>query len=281
MGGDDASENIVELIPEDHLFAHLCLAKAYGGKELWAAVAAMLFIVGKDGCGRYGKSIRKRYGWAVRKYQETNSGAGGSRYSGRKYVFRHKDGTKDILPQWDFAEKYGFGRPGVCLLVNGKISNYHGWYIDGNKPDYFGTGGGKGTKHPMFRSEVFSFANIDGRSFNGTMFDLCTKYKIPKSSACMLINKKRKITRGWFISGIDIDYCGRVSGVRDFINSGGGNVNYKGIKRKFKTADGEIITATLTEISVKTGIGKSTIANIIYRGNKTQSGLEYLGVVGG
>lgn len=41
MDGSDDAENLIALTAGDHYFAHLCLAKAYGGRNLWAAVWAM------------------------------------------------------------------------------------------------------------------------------------------------------------------------------------------------------------------------------------------------
>jgi len=41
LGGKDTEDNLISLTPEDHLFAHMVLAKAYGGQSLWFAVFAM------------------------------------------------------------------------------------------------------------------------------------------------------------------------------------------------------------------------------------------------
>lgn len=41
LGGGDEKSNIIRLTPEDHLFAHLLLAKVHGG-GMWHAVCAML-----------------------------------------------------------------------------------------------------------------------------------------------------------------------------------------------------------------------------------------------
>lgn len=47
MGGSDDAENLICLTAGDHFFAHLCLAKSYGGNQ-WAAFWAMAkFVVGK------------------------------------------------------------------------------------------------------------------------------------------------------------------------------------------------------------------------------------------
>lgn len=45
MGGDDSKENLIRLTAGDHYFAHLILARCYGGK-MWLAVAAMCNMPG-------------------------------------------------------------------------------------------------------------------------------------------------------------------------------------------------------------------------------------------
>ena len=45
MGGNDSKENLIRLTAGDHYFAHLILAKCYGGK-MWLAVAAMCDMPG-------------------------------------------------------------------------------------------------------------------------------------------------------------------------------------------------------------------------------------------
>jgi hypothetical protein len=47
MGGDDAPNNLIRLTAGDHFFAHLLLAKAYGGDQ-WNAVEAMVNMSGSS-----------------------------------------------------------------------------------------------------------------------------------------------------------------------------------------------------------------------------------------
>lgn len=59
-GGGDEDDNIVRLVAEDHLFAHIVLARIYGG-SLWHAVAAMTMQShrrpGSDGYVRRSRKI--------------------------------------------------------------------------------------------------------------------------------------------------------------------------------------------------------------------------------
>ena len=65
LGGTDDYTNIIRLLPDEHLFAHILLAKIYGGK-MWAAAAWMVFasngpVEGRAMSLQYGKRVRKWY----------------------------------------------------------------------------------------------------------------------------------------------------------------------------------------------------------------------------
>jgi hypothetical protein len=66
LGGTDSASNLIALKPEDHLFAHLLLAKIYREARLWYAV---IMMVGKE---KYrGRKAREVYGWTRRMYAES------------------------------------------------------------------------------------------------------------------------------------------------------------------------------------------------------------------
>ena len=49
LGGDNSKENLIRLTAEDHLHAHLLLAKIYGGSQ-WGGVWALIKLKGNDRC---------------------------------------------------------------------------------------------------------------------------------------------------------------------------------------------------------------------------------------
>lgn len=62
MAGADDRSNLIRLTPEDHYFAHLLLAKSYGGAN-WAAVYAMCYLVNEAmGEQRSKLRVRVRFG---------------------------------------------------------------------------------------------------------------------------------------------------------------------------------------------------------------------------
>lgn len=68
LGGSDDEGNIVELTPDDHLFAHMLLAKIYGGK-MWSALNFML------SSGKYlGRRSRAIYSAARQMHAKSISG---------------------------------------------------------------------------------------------------------------------------------------------------------------------------------------------------------------
>lgn len=67
LDGADVVENLVRLLPEDHFFAHLLLAKIHGG-SMWTPVHRMLNTPIQTGQKR-----REAYGWARRAFAKAQS----------------------------------------------------------------------------------------------------------------------------------------------------------------------------------------------------------------
>ena len=63
IGGTNAAENLIRLSPEDHFFAHLLLAKIFGGK-----LNAVAWLMGSKLGNVRGRVARERYGWLKRKF---------------------------------------------------------------------------------------------------------------------------------------------------------------------------------------------------------------------
>lgn len=69
MGGQDDSQNLVALLPEEHLVAHLLLCKMYPSNHKLVFAANMMTNL-KRGIA----SNNKQYGWVKRKFSETQRG---------------------------------------------------------------------------------------------------------------------------------------------------------------------------------------------------------------
>ena len=68
IGGNNAAENVILLSPEDHVFAHLLLARIFGGK----LIACAWLMTSKLRPAR-GRVAREKYGWLRRQYVVVNA----------------------------------------------------------------------------------------------------------------------------------------------------------------------------------------------------------------
>jgi hypothetical protein len=202
LGGGDEPANLIDLTPEDHFFAHLCLAKIHGGK-LWSPVA---FMVGGSRKDYIPTQSRKRYGWVKRALARSKSGRGAYQFDYRRYELRHVDGREWAGLQSDMPDALGIDRPLANMLVKGRAKSAKGWYLAGKpKPEY------GGSRHPMYRSEVHEFINVDGRSFTGTQHEFHLACGVSKPAASNLARRKVTVWNGWHLKGADLPKVGRAS----------------------------------------------------------------------
>jgi hypothetical protein len=197
LGGGDGSENLIDLLPEDHFFAHLLLAKIHGGM-LWVPVVMWL---GGDRRNWAGRRSRLEYGWAKKAAIQTVSGSGAHQYDHTVYRLEHKDGRTFHGTQAEISVALGLTRSGVNLLVKGKMASLRGWYLEGKRPPFMGRGSRKGTSHPMAVQTKTKFIHVDGRKFVGTQYELHLVHGVSKSGACELVNGKRSVSLGWYVEG--------------------------------------------------------------------------------
>lgn len=197
LGGDDAAENLIDLSPEDHFFAHLLLAKIHGGM-LWVPVVMWL---GGERRNWAGRRSRLGYGWAKRAVIKAVSGSAAHQYDHTVYRFEHKGGERFSGTQAEIAIAFNLTRSGVNLLVKEKIASLRGWYLEGKRPQFVGRGSRKGMSHPMAVQTKTRFLHVDGREFVGTQYELHLVHGVSKSGACELVNGKRSVTLGWYVEG--------------------------------------------------------------------------------
>ena len=70
LGGDDSTDNIVRLTPEEHYVAHQLLVKLHPGSPKVLFAALMMTV---DARGKRGSN--KKYGWLKRRFSENQRGA--------------------------------------------------------------------------------------------------------------------------------------------------------------------------------------------------------------
>ena len=196
LGGEDDPANLIRLTPEDHFFAHLLLAKVYGG-EMWAPVA---FMVGGD--RRFYKPVksRKAHGWVVRALAEAKKGKGAYQFDHTIYDLVHRDGREWSGTQFAMAADLGMSRPLANMLVKGRVKTACGWWRKGERPKFRGADF-SGSGHPMYRAEVIEFRHVDGRRFTGTQYELHLTHGIAKSMVCRLARGQFRCAKGWYVEG--------------------------------------------------------------------------------
>jgi len=130
LGGEDSSDNIVNLTPEEHYVAHQLLVKIYNHSSLVHA-AVMMTVSGKN---NFHRSKNKLHGWLRRRLQfaaKKRIGKNNSSF-GKPWYYNPKDGTaKKFLPN-EVPNGWVKGRsPNIlknCLVCNKttptKLSNY-------------------------------------------------------------------------------------------------------------------------------------------------------------
>jgi hypothetical protein len=193
FGGLDVPENLIRLSPEDHFFAHLLLARIYGG-FMWSAL--FLMSARKNLKGRV---LRAAYGMARRQWSayaktlEGKKGADNGRYDHEIHEWHNLDSGESV-----FATKnqmwavYGGCRPHWTSVVTGQRNSMLGWCLASNPPRIRGNKG-----------KTFDFLNIDGRTFSGTQKDFIAHAGVSVASASRVVRHADVTKSGWRLSSTD------------------------------------------------------------------------------
>lgn len=195
LGGGEESENLIDLTPEDHFFAHLLLARIHGG-YMWAA----LFLMSGDRWGgRKGLGLRGAYGLARREWSDFartidgKTGAENARYDHQRHEWINLDtGEKRFATKGEMWASEGGSRPHWTSVVSGARNSFLGWCIVGNEP-----------KIRSGKNKVFDFVNIDGRIFSGTQKQFCTMSGASIATASRITRHGAVSVDGWKLSGND------------------------------------------------------------------------------
>lgn len=135
LGGSDDLSNIIRLTPEDHYFAHLCLAKIHGGAQ-WSSVLCMTkMLVSKNRASKTSGFVNRKL-VAVARIRAAEHKS--KQYSGKltrelkeKHCLKHIDGSVVYGAIVSLAEITGLSITSVYRLVNKQQGmSYSGWYFD-------------------------------------------------------------------------------------------------------------------------------------------------------
>lgn len=169
LGGGDEPENIIRLTPEDHLFAHLLLAKIHGGK-MWVAVHAMCYLL-NDSTGMHRKyANRAKFGYVRRSlawhYRESFAGPDGPQADKAKYTLHHHDGSKARGNRFELEQQTGIPRQQISALLRGEKKTNRGWYSKRHNPN--GLTASESLSLGRRSKEKFLLFNENGETWHGT-----------------------------------------------------------------------------------------------------------------
>lgn len=193
-GGGDDDQNLITLTPEDHFFAHLLLAKIYGG-GMWLAVRRMRWgRIGGDrpwvrGRYMYGVARRRQAAWASasQKGRDGRRGADNGMHDDTPVAWTNLDtGEVVVATKWDMWTKYGGARSQWTNAATGLRKTVRGWTA---RPDDVRIRGNKG--------KVFRFLNRDGREFVGTQKAFCDQAGLSYASGSRVTRDGSVTANGW------------------------------------------------------------------------------------
>ena len=195
LGGSDAASNLIALTPEDHYFAHCCLAKMHGGK-LWSA---LFLMSGNRRYNKRGAIVGKRalYGAARRHHILIETGKDGLKgsdngnYNPLVHEWRNLDtGAKRSATLHEMWAEFGSDRGSWTAVQTGDRKTIAGWTIEGRDIRIRG-----------LKGKVQSFINADGRSFVGTQDSFCKMAGLSAASATRVCRHQSVTLCGWRLSG--------------------------------------------------------------------------------
>lgn len=258
LGGGDEPANMIRLTPEDHLFAHLLLAKIHGG-SMWAAVHAMCHLV-NDSTKRHRRFARRTEFGHVRRalaryFKSILSGPCGKIADQTVYTLRHMDGRQASGNRFDLERQTGVPRQQISALLLGSKKTNRGWYCTLHNPN--GLTKSEQLSIKLRSDEVFTLYHHDGREWVGTKLDFQKQF-----GANLYFQTKNGDVQGWHRTRMDAEgYESRLkSKARKAADargniSGAGNPNADKSKYRFLVLEtGDVVDATKIEAKHMFGV---------------------------
>ena len=129
-GGTNKKINLIYLTAEDHIRAHLLLAKIYGGK-MWSPI---FYIIGNKRKKRIPTKREIRIAsFAKEMFSKQNSGLNNPSTNKTKIHFIHISGKTEYMALVEFAKKYGYKRETVWNMVYKKSMYLRGYWTASTK----------------------------------------------------------------------------------------------------------------------------------------------------
>lgn len=208
LGGTNQKKNIICLTPEDHIRAHVMLAKIHGGK-MWAAVFSIVGNITRQNRIPTRKCM-KFHALSRKKFAEANKGKGNPFY-GKKhsqelinklsdqntYTLKHRTGKTVTGKRKDICKKTALKTNHISSLLMKTKNSIHGWYV----PKYFSDfpEPQKAIREKWRQKQKkIKLYHMNGEVFHGYPVDAPVNvYTFYKSKGNKYPNKQIK---GWFLT---------------------------------------------------------------------------------
>lgn len=193
LGGDDSPENLVDLIPEDHFFAHLLLAKVHGGK-LASALRLMADSVERRWkqrlCSRRAYGLGRRI--ATRQQSEAMQGELNPLFNAAPLDWVNMDsGETRSAVLYDMHREFGGCRAHWTSAATGARNTMKGWRL-----------ADRAVRIRGHKGKRFEFINRDGRTFVGTQGEFAAAHGINLATASRVIRHDSVTRCGWRRKGV-------------------------------------------------------------------------------
>lgn len=243
QGGSNAPGNIISLSPEDHFFAHLLLAKAFGGKFWWPLMMMAGSSPSRKGVdATIAARMRKHYAAARRAMGRD----GNVLFNAAIHEWKNLDtGAIASLCLYDMHKAHGGGRGSWTAVVSGQRKTYRGWTMADREVRIRGNKG-----------KIFAFVNRDGRTFRGTQGEFCAMASASVAAGSRVV-RHRSVTRcGWRLDGVaDRPHNTRRDG------TGSGSV---GAIIALVRHDGQTLVGNRVEIARQLGTTPASVSASLY-----------------
>lgn len=200
LGGGNEKCNLIRLVPEDHFFAHLLLAKIHGG-AMCVAVLAMANLCNTRTL-RDMRQLKTRVRFAhirsmlARHYRRMFSGQDGPQANKTKRELTHIDGRKALGNRFELSIQTGLTRQQISAVLRGAKITAHGWFSQDHNPA--GKTRSQLISDKIKSNDVYNLYHYDGATWTGTMSEFSKKF-----GRRLWFQKNSLHVAGWYKTEID------------------------------------------------------------------------------
>jgi hypothetical protein len=193
FGGSDEPENLIKLTASDHFFAHVLLAKIYGGPM----IPAVFLMSNRRWHGRPKKQFRLVYASMRKEWAEyaatlpAKKGSDNGNYNSERFEWLNLDTLETLhATLHEMWCKFGGTRAMWTQVASGDKNSAYGWIVNAGKP-----------KKRGFKGKKITFINANGQIFKGTQQEFVRFSGTSIASASRICKHGAISVDGWKVEG--------------------------------------------------------------------------------